>query len=142
MWAPAAATAQTRDMTAESGTTLGIRTKMASTMMTMSSPWAKARRMATDGQEGNTDTRRHRATDARRHKTTDTCRHKTTNIRHRRSTTTGETEATGTTLVKVALKVGKAQENTTTAAKGVLALGGAQNLMLNSAILLPISHSR
>ena len=115
MWAPAAATAQTRDMTAESGTTLGIRTKIASTMMTMSSPWAKARGMATDGREKNTDTRRHKITDTRRRRGT--------NTRRRKTTTEVVAEDMGTTLIEVANKAGEAQVDTVVVTKEAPAQG-------------------
>ena len=115
MWAPATATAQTRGMTAESGTTLGIRTKIASTMMTTSTPWAKARGTTTDGREKNTDTRRHKVTDTHRRRGTDT--------RHRKTTVESEAEDTGTTLTKVANKAGEAQVDTVVVAKEAPAQG-------------------
>ena len=89
--------------------------------------------MPTGDREKNTDTHRQRTTVTRRRKTTDTRRHRAT--RHRRVTAK---EATGITPAKVD-KAMEIHVETTTAAKGVLAPGRAQNLTLINVILsLPI----
>ena len=115
MWAPVAAIAQTKGTTVGRGTSLAIRTKTALMTTTMSTPWAKAKGIATGGREKNTDTRRHKNIGTRHRKDTSTL--------HHRTSTEEEVEATGTTRIKVVSKAGEVQAVTAVVAKGAPAQG-------------------
>ena len=123
MWAPVAAIAQTKGTTVGRGTSLAIRTKTALMTTTTSTPWAKAKGIATGGREKSTDTRRHKNTDTRRHKNIGTRHRKDTSTLHHRTSTEEEVEATGTTRIKVVSKAGEVQAVTAVVAKGAPAQG-------------------